>query len=219
MKDLTSTKRDFTALGKRLYRRGPLSVNRAFRGVVESGFGVWIRAHWGLSSPGLFRPVPREFETQKKPFALLNWPQPRRSGDVNYTFSPTIRLSCFPQQTNQSLFELNTTGIYQTLSLKQSAGPRDEAHRNVLVKEALHERSINWLSSLCNLRVLGASLVTFFRNSEPQRHREHRGSTEKQLKQAPLEISQGCQHVFLLLGSRRHGSSENHRCQRAPVAV
>jgi hypothetical protein len=121
--------------------------------------------------------VPREFETQKKPFALLNWPQPRRSGDVNYTFSPTIHLSCFPQQTNQSLFELNTTGIYQTLSLKQSAGPRDEAHRNVLVKEALHERSLKWLSSLCNLRVLGASVVTFLKNNES--HTEHRGFTEK----------------------------------------
>ena len=179
MRDLTSTKREFTTLGKRLYRRGPMSINRAFRGVVESGFGVWIRAHWGLSNQSLFRPVPREFETQKKPFALLNWPQPRRSGDVNYTFSPTIRLSCFPQQTNHSLFELNTTGIYQTLTGKQSAGPRDEVSRNVLVKEALHERSLHWLSSLCNLRVVGASLVTFLRNSELQRHTEYRGFTEK----------------------------------------
>lgn len=156
-----------------------MSINRAFRGVVESGFGVWIRAHWGLSNQSLFRPVPREFETQKKPFALLNWPQPRRSGDVNYTFSPTIRLSCFPQQTNHSLFELNTTGIYQTLTVKQSSEARDEVLRNVLVKEALHERSLNWLSSLCNLRVVGASLVTFLRNSELQRHTEHRGLTEK----------------------------------------
>jgi hypothetical protein len=138
VRDLTSTKREFTALGRRLYRRGPRGgsscVNRAFRGVVESGFGVWIRGHWGLSNPGSFRPAPREFETQKKPFALLNWPQPRRSGDVNYTFSPTIHLSCFPQQTNQSLFELDASGVLQTLTLKQSSQTRDEVFRDVLVE-------------------------------------------------------------------------------------
>ena len=179
MRDLTSTKREFTILGRRLYRRGPLSVDRAFRGVVESGFGVWIREHWGLSNDGLFRPVPREFETQKKPFALLNWPKPRQSGDVNYTFAPTIHLSCFPQQTNQSLFELDAAGVLQTLSRQRRSETRHEVLRNTSVKEALHERSLNWFSSLCNLRALRASVVTFLTNSERQRHREPRGFTEK----------------------------------------
>lgn len=136
MRDLTSTKREFTALAQRLYRRGPLSVNRAFRGVIESGFGVWIREHWGLLNPGLFRPVEREFQTPKKPFALLNWPQPKRSGAANYTFSPTIHLTCFPRQTNNSFFELDAAGILQTLTLKQSSATRDEVLRNVLVEGA-----------------------------------------------------------------------------------
>ena len=166
MRDLTSTTRGFTALARSPHRRGPLSVNKAFRGVIERGFGVWIRAHWGLSNSGLFRPVEREFQTQKKPFALLNWPQPKRSGEANYTFSPTIHLTCFPQQTNNSLFELDTTG---TLTLKQPSGTRDEVLRNLFVAGALPEKSLNWLSSLCNLRVLRASVVTFLRNSEPQR--------------------------------------------------
>jgi hypothetical protein len=172
VRHLTSTKREFTALGRRLYRRRPLSVNRRFRGVIERGFGVWIRGHWGLSSPGLFRPVEREFQTQQKPFALLNWPQPRRSAAANYTFSPTLHLPCFPQQTNNSFFELDSTGILQTLTMKQQAGPRNETVRNVLVERALHENSLHWLSSLRNLRVLSASVVTFLRNREAQRHTE-----------------------------------------------
>ena len=136
MEDLTSTKREFTTLAGRLYRRGPLSVNRAFRGAIESGFGVWIREHWGLSNESLFRPVDREFQTQKKPFALMNWPQARRSGDVKYTFSPTIRLTCFPRQTNNSFFELDATGILQTLTLDQSSATRDEVLRNQLIEVA-----------------------------------------------------------------------------------
>ena len=134
MRHLTSTKRGFTALARGPHRRGPLSVNRAFRGVIGRGFGVWIREHWGLSNSGLFRPVEREFQTQKKPFALLNWPQPKRSGEANYTFSPTLHLTCFPQQTNNSLFELDTTGILQTLTLKQPPGTRDEVLRTLLVE-------------------------------------------------------------------------------------
>ena len=134
MRDLTSTKREFTALGRRLYRRGPLSGNRAFRGVIGRGFGIWIREHWGLSSPGFVRPVEREFQTQKKPFALLNWPQQKRAGETNYNFSTTLHLTCFPQHTNNSLFELNTTGVFQTLTLKQQAGAREELVRNVLVE-------------------------------------------------------------------------------------
>lgn len=179
MRDLTSTKREFTALGRRLYRGGPLSVSRAFRGVIDSGFGVWMREPWGLSNRGFFRPVQREFKTRKKPLALLNWPQPRRLGDTNYTFSPTIRLSCFPQQTNHSLFEFNSTGLYQTLTLKQPAATREAMVRNVLAERTLPGKSLAWLSSLSNLRVLCASVVTFLRNSEPQRHREQRGFTEK----------------------------------------
>lgn len=179
MRDLTSTKREFTTLARRLSRRAPLSVNRAFSGVIGSGFGVWIREHWGISSTGLFRPVEREFQAQKKPFALLSWPHSKRAGETNYAFSPTINLSCFPQQTNNSLFELDATGVFQTLTLKQPAGAREEFVRNVLVERALPEKSIHWLSSLCNLPVLCASVVMFLRNSEPQRHREHRGCTEK----------------------------------------
>ncbi|HYV10282.1 MAG TPA: hypothetical protein VE980_05180 [Pyrinomonadaceae bacterium] len=136
MRDLTSTKREFTALARRLYRRGPLSGNRAFRGVIGQGFGIWIREHWGLSDPGLFRPVGREFQTQKKPFALLNWPQQKRAGETNYNFSTTLHLTCFPQHTNHSLFELNTSGVFQTLALKQQAGAREEFVRNVLVEGA-----------------------------------------------------------------------------------
>ncbi|HEV8430475.1 MAG TPA: hypothetical protein VGQ41_21405 [Pyrinomonadaceae bacterium] len=113
-----------------------MSVNRAFRGVIGRNFGIWIREHWGLSNPGLFRPVEREFQTQKKPFALLSWPQPKRSGETRYTFSPTIRLTCFPQQTNNSLFELDATGVLQTLTLKQPAGAREAFVRNVLVEGA-----------------------------------------------------------------------------------
>lgn len=134
MKDLTSTKREFTALARRLYRRGPLSGNRAFRGVIGRGFGIWIREHWGLSNPGLFRSVEREFQTQQKPFALLNWPQQKRAGETNYNFSTTLHLTCFPQHTNNSLFELDATGVFQTLTLKQQAGAREELVRNVLVE-------------------------------------------------------------------------------------
>ena len=167
MRDLTSTKREFTALARRIYRRAPLSVNGAFRGVIGRGFGIWIGEHWGLSNPGFFRPVEREFQTQKKPFALLNWPQQKRAGETTYNFSPALHLTCFPQHTNN-------------FTLKQPAGAREDLVRNVLVERALPERSLNWLSSLCNLRVLCASVVTFLRNSEPQRHiREHRGFTEK----------------------------------------
>ena len=134
MKDLTSTKREFTGLARRLYRRGPLSANRAFRGVIGRGFGIWIREHWGLSNPGWFRPVDREFQTQKKPFALLSWPQPKRAGETNYTFSPTLHLTCFPQQINNSLFENDAKGVFQTLTLNQPAGAREEFVRNVLVE-------------------------------------------------------------------------------------
>ena len=134
MEDLTSTKREFTALARRLYRRGPLSVNRAFSGVIGRGFGIWIREHWGLSNAGWFRPVDREFQTQKKPFALLSWPQPKRPGESRYTFSPAIHLTCFPQQTNNSLFEFDATGTFQTLTLNQPAGPREEFVRNLLVE-------------------------------------------------------------------------------------
>jgi hypothetical protein len=35
------------------------------------------------------------------------------------------------------------------------------------------------LSSLCNLCVLCVSVVVFLNNNEPQRHRAHRGCTEK----------------------------------------
>ena len=179
MRDLTSTKREFTTLARRLYRRGPLSVNGAFRGVIGRGFGIWIRQHWGIANSGLFRPVEREFQTQQKPFALLSWPQSTRAGETNYNFSTTLRLSCFPQQTNNSLFELDATGIFQTLTLKQPAGAREESIRNVFVERALPAKPLNWLSSLSNLRVLCASVVTFLKNIEPQRHREHRGFTEK----------------------------------------
>jgi hypothetical protein len=133
VRNLTSTKREFTALARRLYRRGPLSVNRAFRGVIGRGFGVWIREHWVISNPSLFPPVGREFQTQKRPFALLSWPQPKRSGETNYTFSPTIHLTCFPQQTNNSLFEFDATGVFQTLTLKQGSETREEFHRKVSV--------------------------------------------------------------------------------------
>jgi len=78
--------------------------------------------------------VGREFQTQKKPVALLSWPQPRRSGETNYTFSPTIHLTCLPQQTNSSLFEFDATGILQTLTLKEPVGVRDEVLRQVLVE-------------------------------------------------------------------------------------
>ena len=132
MKDLTSTKREFTALGRRLYRRKPLSANRAFRRVIGRGFGIWIRDHWGLSNPGWIRPVDREFQTQKKPFAF--WPPPKRTGEASYTFAPTIHLSCFPQQINNSLFEVDAAGTFQTLTLKQPAGAREEFVRNVLVE-------------------------------------------------------------------------------------
>ena len=138
MKDLTSTKREFTGLARRLYRRGPLSANRAFRGVIGRGFGIWIREHWGLSNPGWFRPVDREFQTQKKPFALLSWPQRKRAGETRYTFSPTIHLTCFPQQTNNSLFEVDATGTFQTLTLKQPPGAREEFVRNLLIEGNEH---------------------------------------------------------------------------------
>jgi len=138
VEDLTSTKREFTALARRLYRRGPLSVNRAFSGVIGRGFGIWIREHWGLSNPGWFRPVDRDFQTQKKPFALLSWPQQKRAGKTRYTFSPTIHLTCFPQQVNNSLFEVDATGTFQTLTLNQPAGPREEFVRNVLVEGIDH---------------------------------------------------------------------------------
>jgi hypothetical protein len=116
--------------------------------------------------------VEREFQTQQKPFALLNWPQPRRSAEANYTFSPTLHLTCFPQQTNNSFFELDSTEVLQTLTLKQQAGPRNETVRNVSVERALPENSLHWLSSLRNLRVLSASVVAFLRNSEAQRQTE-----------------------------------------------
>ena len=141
MEDLTSTKREFTALARRLYRRGPLSVNRAFSGVIGRGFGIWIREHWGLSNPGWFRPVDRDFQTQKKPFALLSWPQRNKAGETRYTFSPTIHLTCFPQQVNNSLFEVDATGTFQTLTLNQPAGPREEFVRNVLVEGIDHRTS------------------------------------------------------------------------------
>lgn len=93
-----------------------------------------MREPWGISNRGLFRPVPRDFQRQKKPSALLNWPQPRRAGEANYNFSPTIRLSCFPQQTNHSLFDFNTTRIYQTLTLKQPSEARDVILRTFLAE-------------------------------------------------------------------------------------
>lgn len=134
MRDLTSTKREFTSLGRRLYRRTPLSVNRGLRGIVGHNFGIWIREHWGFSNQGLFRPVEREFQTQKKPFALLSWSQLKRAGETNYNFSTTLHLTCLPRQVNNSLFELDATGVFQTLTLKQPAGAREQLVRNVLVE-------------------------------------------------------------------------------------
>ena len=118
MRDLTSTKREFTAVARRLYRRKPLSISRAFRGVTEPVFSVWIREHWAVSRPGWFRPVAREFQSQQKLFQLVNWPRPTQSGETKYTFSPTIQLTCFPQQTNNLFFEIDSAGVFQTLSLK-----------------------------------------------------------------------------------------------------
>lgn len=221
MRDLTSTKREFTALARRIYRRAPLSVNVAFRGVIGRSFGIWIGEHWGLSNPSLFRPVEREFQTQKKPFALLNWPQQKEAGETNYNFLPTLHLTCFPQHTNNSLFELNTTGVFQTLTLKQPAGAREDLGRNVLVERALPESSLNWLSSLCNLRVLCASVVTFLRNSEAQRYREHRGFTEKAFYPAlhtrEYRFLQRILHTFNRESNTRRQSTELNEFLSAPA--
>ncbi len=85
--------------------------------MIEPAFGVWIREHWALSSPGWFRPVVREFQNHQKPFQLVNWRRPIQSNETTYTFSPTIQLTCFPQQTNSLFFEIDAAGV-QTLSLK-----------------------------------------------------------------------------------------------------
>src|SRR5215212_4695535 len=74
-----------------------------------------------------------------------------------------LRVSISAVRTHESSQSLRLSADHQLLLVNRNDGRRRNTH-----------------SSLCNLCVLCVSVVVFPSNSEPQRHRAHRGCTEEE---------------------------------------
>ena len=91
-------------------RRARWSATTRFRGVIGTM----------LTKSGWFRPVARDYRKQKQEFVLLHQSSSRSAGDVTFTFSPTIRLTCVSRYTDRTDFKFDTARIFQTLNVEGS---------------------------------------------------------------------------------------------------
>lgn len=153
MMDLTSTKRGLTRITRRFGGLRYVSTPKSFKGVLQPAFSDWIGNHWVFARLGWFRPVERDFAKQKSPYELLGWPRPHRVGEIKYTFSPTIQLSCFSGSSSKTFIEINGARVFQTLTPQLKN--RDET-RTVLLPASLgktsaqmsEDRGLNWAKQL-----------------------------------------------------------------------
>ena len=103
-----------------------------------------------LAKSSLFRPVARHYRKSKPQFALVHTRQSHKAGDVAFTISPTIKLTCISRNTDHTDFHFDSTRIFQTLNVRPSSpratAIRDRVRREFSFAERTHVREL--LSSL-----------------------------------------------------------------------
>ena len=99
-----------TTVTNRVVRRGRWSAAGRFRGVIAPM----------LAKSGWFQAAAKDYRKPKQTFALVNSAARRKAGDVAFTFSPTIRLTCLSQHADRSFFDIDSRRIFQTLNVRNS---------------------------------------------------------------------------------------------------
>ena len=177
--DLRSTKKGLIGV-RRFCEPRSLSTASSFRGAIESGFTEWIRNHWRFSQPGRRQPASTDFFKRKNPFALLRWPRARRVGVVNYTFSPTLTLSCSFDKISNAIFESDGNRIFQSVTLQMNTqnaagerslgpsfgrGPGERSRVRTINREPRRDGTL----LLLNLNRLNSSEINHLSSSEMNR--------------------------------------------------
>lgn len=143
--DLTSTRRGLTRVTSRFRGLRYTCTPTPLKGAIQPAFNAWIRNHWSLSTLGWFRPVAKDLYKQKSPDEPVRWTHPHRVGLTGYTFSPTIQLTCFSGNSNNTLFEIYGARIFQSLTMQlidsaeTKAGrlPDDSREEGIRVSQSL----------------------------------------------------------------------------------
>ena len=156
MRDLRTTNQNFTQISNQFCQRTAAPLTVPFKGAIGSGFGFWMRNHWGFSSSGWFQPVARYFRRQTNELTLPRWRNRRLKEENNYTFLPTIRLTHL-SNTSTSFFDVDRRRFFQTVRMTYPANIE------------LRNTSRNFSVERTNERILFANSNSFFvlRNNVP----------------------------------------------------
>ena len=104
----------------------------------------------------------------------------RKAGDVSFTFSPTIRLTCMSRYTDRTDFKFDTARIFQTLNVKD-AGQQPVIGTNAVIREFSSNqqaRVTELLSSLFSTFGTTVREITRFNNRERDFHAKTQSSKE-----------------------------------------
>jgi hypothetical protein len=136
MMDPMSTQRGLARVVSRFRRLRRSCSFHPFKGVIAPSFTAWIWNHWQFHTIGWFHPVAKDFYKRKNLFDGLVWPRPHQTRVTNYTFSPTLQLTCFPQSSSNTVFEINGARVFQTLTMQlKDHSETKEAYLRVVRRE------------------------------------------------------------------------------------